>query len=81
MAGGDTENTILQVLGHKRITGQQEDKERYRLLVSDGRYQISFAMIATQLNDKISSGEITNNAVIKVLKYITSILKTSGQDK
>lgn len=79
MTGGVVDDPIMQVLGHKKITGAGQDKERYRILVSDGKYQISFAMLATQLNEKILSGELSSNSIIKVKKYITSLIKNAGQ--
>ncbi|GLV34544.1 Replication protein A1 [Carabus blaptoides fortunei] len=78
MSGDVVEEPVLQVLGSKKIVGNAE-KERYRLLVSDGKYQISFAMIATQINDKVSSGQLGINCVIKVKKYITSMISNVGK--
>lgn len=78
MSGGTIEEPIMQVLGSKKIVGNA-DKERYRLLVSDGKYQISFAMIATQINEKITSGELSVNSVIKVKKFITSMINNGGK--
>lgn len=78
MTGGQIVDPVMQVLGSKKIIGNAE-KERYRLLVSDGKYQISFAMIATQINDKITSGELSVNSIIKVKKYITSMINNSGK--
>lgn len=69
----------MQVLGTKEIKGHQ-DKQRFRLLVSDGKNQISFAMLATQLNEKVISGELSNFTVIKIKKFITSMIKNSGQN-
>lgn len=78
MTGGQIADPVMQVLGSKKIIGNAE-KERYRLLVSDGKYQISFAMIATQINDKITSGELSINSIIKVKKYITSMINNGGK--
>lgn len=78
MSGGIVEEPVMQVLGSKKIVGNAE-KERYRLLVSDGKDQISFAMIATQINDKVTSGQLGNNCVIKVKKYITSMISNGGR--
>lgn len=59
---------VLQILGYKKIPGGAA--ERYRMLVSDGRHSHSFAMLATQLNDRLLSGELDNYAVVRVEKHI-----------
>lgn len=81
MAGGTVDEPVMQILGSKMMSVADQDKERFRILISDGRHQISFAMLATQLNDKIFSGELSNNSVIKVKKYITSMLKNTGNKR
>jgi hypothetical protein len=48
----------LQLLGVKKIAGSACD--RYRLLVSDGHYSNSFAMLATHLNTMVYNRLITN---------------------
>ncbi|KAB0796289.1 hypothetical protein PPYR_10350 [Photinus pyralis] len=80
MSGGKVEDAIMQVLGTKRIaSGSSSDKERYRLLLSDGKYLISFAMLTTQNNDKIVNGELSDNSIIKIKKYITSVINNVGK--
>lgn len=73
MRGATFNELIMQVLGCKRIASTSE-KERYRLLLSDGKYVISFAML-TQV------GEIPTFTIIKVNKYITSIVNSSGKSE
>lgn len=77
MRGGNYDNPIMQVLGSKKIQGSGAN-ERFRLLVSDGKHSHSFAMLGTQLNDKLITGELSDYSVIKIDKYITSVLKTAG---
>ncbi|KAF5306707.1 hypothetical protein FQR65_LT07262 [Abscondita terminalis] len=79
MKGGEIENPIMQVLGSKRIASGSSDKERYRLLLSDGKHLISFAMLTTQINDKITKGELSDNSVIKLNRYITSVINNTGK--
>lgn len=67
---------VVQVLGQKCIKGS-EGNDRWRLLVSDGRHLHSFAMLATQLNQFITSGKLTNNAIIKILKHTVSVVQTT----
>lgn len=77
MRGGNYDNPLMQVLGSKKIQGSGAN-ERFRLLVSDGKHSHSFAMLGTQLNDKLITGELSDYSVIKIDKYITSVLKTVG---
>jgi replication factor A1 len=69
MAGEVIDKPVLQVLGQKKIAGTS-GPDRYRMLLSDGKYSHSSAMLATQLNDKITNGELDNNAVVRLDKYI-----------
>jgi len=52
---------------------------RYRLLVSDGLYVNSFAMLATQLNTKVADGELDEHTIIRIDRYITSMVPNSGK--
>lgn len=64
--------------GSKKISGAG-DNERYRLLVSDGVHVNSFAMLATQLNDKIRNGDLADNTIVRIKRYITSVVPNSGK--
>ncbi|XP_023218106.1 replication protein A 70 kDa DNA-binding subunit-like [Centruroides sculpturatus] len=57
------------VKGYKKIPGNANN-ERYRLLVHDGCISHPFAMLATQLNDKIVKGELERYTVIRLDKYL-----------
>lgn len=71
--GAHPENPVLQILTMKRIpSGAQE---RYRLLVSDGQWSSSFAMLATQLNSKVATGEISNNCIIQMNRYVCNTVQ------
>lgn len=82
MAGSEIEKPVLQILGSKRIMST-ENSERYRLLVSDGKFLNSFAMLATQLNDYVVDGRLADNTIVRIDKYITSMVNKSepGQTK
>lgn len=81
MRGGNYDKPIMQVLGSKKIQGSGAS-ERFRLLVSDGKHSHSFAMLGTQLNEKLITGELSDFSVIRIDKYITSVLKsTPGKEK
>ncbi|XP_071448452.1 replication protein A 70 kDa DNA-binding subunit [Hetaerina americana] len=78
MSGGTVENPIVQVLGSRKIVGN-EASDRYRLLISDGVNVLSFAMLGTQLNEKVVSGELSNNTIIKINHHITSLVNNSAK--
>ncbi|KAI4487913.1 hypothetical protein M0802_011732 [Mischocyttarus mexicanus] len=78
MTGEDVENPIIQILGHKKLVGQNTG-ERYRLLVSDGKRVNSFTMLATQLNSKIT--ELTDFSICQVNRYAVSVVNNSGKQK
>lgn len=50
-------------------------QERYRLLVSDGQWSSSFAMLATQLNSKVASGEVSNLCIIRMNRYVCNTVQ------
>jgi hypothetical protein len=39
----------------------------------------SFAMLATQLNDKVTSGELSDFTVIQITRYITSMVTNTDK--
>ena len=55
---------LFQLLSFKRIAGSSS--ERYRLLISDGMYSNSYAMLATQLNKMVTDSTLDEFCVIKV---------------
>lgn len=75
MSGGNVENAVMQVLGTKKVTCKSGDKERHRLLLSDGLNCISFAMLSTQVAQK---EDMPQFSIIKILKYITSLINNVG---
>lgn len=76
MTGNDYNAPVLQILGTKKISGG-EGNERYRLLVSDGKYLNSFAMLATQLNELYTQGNLVEFTIIRVDRFITSMVNKS----
>ncbi|ELU09821.1 hypothetical protein CAPTEDRAFT_172916 [Capitella teleta] len=73
MGGSKVESPILQCLDWKKISSQQ-GADRFRLLLSDGVCSHSSAMLATQLNDKVTNGELEPNSVIKLDKYLCNTI-------
>ena len=47
--------------------------KRIRLLLSDGISTFGSAMLATQLNDRVDSGEISSNCIICIQKYSATV--------
>lgn len=74
MRGTELEKPVVQILGSKRIAGGGEQSERYRLLISDGQNLYSFAMLATQLNELHQNGQLAEFTVIRIDRYITSVV-------
>jgi replication factor A1 len=51
-----------------------DNVEKYRLLVSDGQYLHSFAMLATQLNELYTSDQLKDFTIIRVNRYMSSMI-------
>lgn len=65
--GQEASDFIVQVLATKPVgTGQ----ERFRLLISDGVYQNSFSMLASQLNHLIHEKKLENYTIVKIKKHM-----------
>lgn len=80
MRGGEVDSPIMQVLGSKKIATIGSDKERYRIVLSDGLHYISFAMFTTQINERVESGDLPVFSVIKVKRYVTSVINNSTKN-
>ncbi|XP_073817699.1 replication protein A 70 kDa DNA-binding subunit-like [Musca autumnalis] len=79
MAGEEVEGPVFQILGAKRI--MSGDTERVRLLVSDGKYFNSYAMMATQLNNMYHEDKLKEMTIARVDKYITSVVNKNDAGK
>ncbi|XP_065372196.1 replication protein A 70 kDa DNA-binding subunit [Calliphora vicina] len=77
MAGEEVDSPVLQILCAKRI----RDSDRLRLLISDSQYFNSFAMLASQLNVTFGDGKLKDNSIVRVDKYITSVVNKSDAGK
>ncbi|KAJ3084620.1 Replication factor A protein 1, partial [Quaeritorhiza haematococci] len=60
---------VLQVLNIKKIPAAGTNAERYRIIFSDGLKPLP-AMLATQLNGKISGGQIVRHSVVRLTKFL-----------
>ncbi|WVR06269.1 hypothetical protein IAU60_003299 [Kwoniella sp. DSM 27419] len=66
---------VLQVLSVKKINAPgAAGQDRYRLIMSDGKYFIQ-AMIATQLNHLVESKQLDKNVLIKLTQYVTNAVQ------
>uniref|UniRef100_A0A182JRW5 Replication protein A subunit n=1 Tax=Anopheles christyi TaxID=43041 RepID=A0A182JRW5_9DIPT len=74
MQGNELQNPVVQILGSKRIAGNGEASERFRLLISDGKSLYSFAMLATQLNDLQKQDKLPQYTIIRIDRYTTSVV-------
>lgn len=64
---------ILQVLNMKKIQSEQQSVDRYRLQMSDGT-NFQPCMLATQMNEKIDSGELDKYSVVRVTRYLCNTI-------
>ncbi|XP_064612626.1 replication protein A 70 kDa DNA-binding subunit-like [Liolophura sinensis] len=72
--GEQVEKPVLQLLSSKKITGSG-NADRYRLLLSDGKHSYSHAMLATQMNSMVESGEMDSLAVLRIDKYMANVIQ------
>ena len=61
--GGEEEEIVLQILGHKEMPGSQQ---KYRLLLSDGRYSTSRSILHPNMNNLILENKLEKYSVIRV---------------
>ncbi|KAK9274578.1 hypothetical protein L1049_021827 [Liquidambar formosana] len=70
--GGDTNSKpLVQVLDIKLISNNQE---RYRFLLSDA-VSTQHAMLATQLNDRVKTGQVRKGSIVQLIDYICSTVQ------
>ena len=61
--GENEEELVLQILGYKALPGNEE---KYRLLLSDGRYSTSRTVLHPEMNNLILEQKLEKFSVIKV---------------
>ena len=61
--GENEEELVLQILGHKALPGSEE---KYRLLLSDGRYSTSRSILHPDMNNLILENKLEKYSVIRV---------------
>lgn len=72
--GGEDEHPTVQILGVRKMN-QKGPQERYRMMISDGQNSINFAMLGTQLNPRVETGDLSEFTIIKLIHAITSKIK------
>jgi succinyl-CoA synthetase beta subunit len=72
LRGEKLTDPVVQVLGCKRLQCTSCTKERYRMIVSDGDYSISFAMLTAQ-------GGIDVNSIIKIKRFVLSEIPSTAK--
>ncbi|XP_017036947.1 replication protein A 70 kDa DNA-binding subunit [Drosophila kikkawai] len=80
MHGEDISKPVLQILAIKKINSNA-DSERYRILISDGKYFNSYAMLASQLNEMQHKGQLNEFTIVQLDKYVTSMVGKDGAGK
>ena len=64
---------LWQYAGIKTINAGQGSSERFRLAISDTAHWCP-AMLASQLNDFVKSGELTNGCLIQLNEYLPQLM-------
>ncbi|KAI5066239.1 hypothetical protein GOP47_0018863 [Adiantum capillus-veneris] len=73
---GETDlQPLVQVLDVRQIGTGQSVQERYRLVLSDGNY-VQQAMLATQLNEFVKSGQVQKGSIVKLVEYICNTVQS-----
>ncbi|XP_030753386.1 replication protein A 70 kDa DNA-binding subunit [Sitophilus oryzae] len=77
MTGGEVQEPIVQVVTLKKMS-TASGQERYRACLSDGKYMITVAMITAPVVDKTSEKGIPKYSVIKLKRYITTVINNTN---
>ena len=68
----------------KIFRAERTGNDRYRILLSDGKYTYAYRMLATQLNHLITNGKLDNFTVVQVNKVICNRIAsqtTNGKNR
>jgi len=80
-SGMYSDTPVLQVLGWKNLSNDNAERsvnDRYRILISDGKYSYAYGMLATQLNHLIIEGKLDTFSIIQVNKVICNRVTTKA---
>lgn len=73
----DALEPILQILGTRKFN-RDGGSERYRLLLSDGKYMQGFSVLTAHLSGLLESRDISDYTVIRVKSYDTVDLHSAA---
>lgn len=66
---------VLQVIDLKLVQSKQHSAtERYRVMLSDGSHYQQ-GMLATQMNELVSSGRLQKGSVVKLSQFICNVVQ------
>lgn len=78
MSNGETEgvdlNPVVQIADLKLVNSQNQNTERYRLLLSDGKH-LQQGMLATQKNDLIRSEKLQKGSIVQLKQFICNVIQ------
>jgi replication factor A1 len=77
--GGDGMQPVLQISDVRLVSTAQNTTERYRMLLSDGTHSQQ-AMLATQLNTLVKSGDLQTGSIVKLNEYICNHIQGRRYD-
>ena len=69
-------SSVVQILKVIKVGGNQ-GQDRYRVILSDGQNFVQ-GMLATQLNQLVASGQIADNALIRVNDYMNNLVQNKN---
>ncbi|XP_060863238.1 uncharacterized protein LOC132939855 isoform X2 [Metopolophium dirhodum] len=68
---------VMQVLGIRQLRDNVSGLNKFRLIISDGQHFSTFVMLATQLNNMITNGNLTKFSIIYIRSHVISQLGQS----
>ncbi|XP_046982118.1 replication protein A 70 kDa DNA-binding subunit-like isoform X2 [Schistocerca americana] len=79
MQGGAIERPVMQIVDSLRVIDR--DHETYQLMVSDGSHMSSMAMLSTQWNVRMRSGQLSLYSVVRVNRFRMINYAEDGDEK
>ncbi|XP_018334055.1 replication protein A 70 kDa DNA-binding subunit-like isoform X2 [Agrilus planipennis] len=74
--GKTVKNPILQIINSKKLPSRSPDSRRYRVILSDGKYIMSFAILYLHIKKLNLAGDFQNNSVIEILLFSTTLFNS-----
>jgi hypothetical protein len=73
MNGGNVSEPIMQILRSKKINSNVTDKERFRIVLSDGKNTVNVAMVSVPSNDHVLIDALQMFSIIQLERYVSSV--------